>query len=273
MNKPKTASGYLHGFTKTEQDRLLEQAKILEASTFASVDLKKNRHCLEVGCGVGAQTQILLKRFPKLKITAIDASDAQLSVAKARLAKEVKKGRVEFHKANALELPFKNKTFDSAFFCWILEHVSDPVGILKEVRRTLKPGAQVVLSEVFNDSIFLTPHSPALTKYWAAFNAQQIALDGDPYIGVKLGNYLLEAGYKKIDVQMNQFHYDNREPKKRLFFLEYFKELILSAEPELLKSGRVDEKTVSDMKKEIEVFKSHKEAVFFGSWVRATAKA
>jgi len=37
---------------------------------------------LEVGCGVGAQTEILLRRFPKTHVTGIDLNDKQLEAAK-----------------------------------------------------------------------------------------------------------------------------------------------------------------------------------------------
>ncbi len=72
---------YLHGFSPTEQERLRRQAEFAEHAVYRNVDLTDVQHLLEVGCGVGAQTSILLRRFPHLKLTGIDLNDKQLAAA------------------------------------------------------------------------------------------------------------------------------------------------------------------------------------------------
>ena len=79
------SQGYLHGYTKEEQNRLYQQARFLETSVFESIDFSKSKRLLEVACGVGAQTEILLKRFPHIKIDGIDASQEQLHTAEKHL--------------------------------------------------------------------------------------------------------------------------------------------------------------------------------------------
>ena len=69
---------YLHGFDKKEQNRLVHQAQFLEEYVYDGVDLENDSKLLEVGCGVGAQTKILLKRFPDLKIHGVDISQQLL---------------------------------------------------------------------------------------------------------------------------------------------------------------------------------------------------
>lgn len=56
---------YLHGFSATEQARLLKQARLLETTLFNQIDYSGARRLLEVGSGVGAQTEILLRRFSR----------------------------------------------------------------------------------------------------------------------------------------------------------------------------------------------------------------
>ncbi|MFZ9189301.1 MAG: class I SAM-dependent methyltransferase, partial [Algoriphagus sp.] len=77
---------YVHGFDPVEQLRLKEQADFLAPMVFKEVDFSGCTHLLEVGSGVGAQTRILLERFPKLQITCVDASAVQLAQAKINLA-------------------------------------------------------------------------------------------------------------------------------------------------------------------------------------------
>jgi ubiquinone/menaquinone biosynthesis C-methylase UbiE len=271
--KTGVAPGYLHGFTKEEQDRLYRQARFLERSIYAHVDYSKRSRLLEVGCGVGAQTEILLERFPNLTIDGIDAAAAQIGRAKERLATSVKGGRARFHVGDALHLPFAESTFDSAFVCWFLEHVQAPVEILKEIRRTLVAGAVIYCTEVQNASFYVHPYSPATLQYWFAFNDHQWTLKGDPFVGAKLGNYLLSAGYQNIETRVGVEHYDSRAPKHRAQFIEYWTSLLLSGAPGLLDAGRITPEIVEEMKRELEIVKHDPDAVFFYAWFQAKAEA
>lgn len=48
--------------------------------------------------------------------------------------------------ANAHQLPFKKDTFDTVLCLEILEHVKQPLEVLKEINRVLKPGCVLILS-------------------------------------------------------------------------------------------------------------------------------
>ena len=74
---------YLHGYTKKEQKRLYEQARFAENIVYSDIDLSSASELLEVGSGVGAQTEILLRRFPSLHLTGIDYNANQVAQARA----------------------------------------------------------------------------------------------------------------------------------------------------------------------------------------------
>ena len=76
---------YLHGFSQKEQDRLRQQAAFAEHIVYKDINLSNVKNLLEVGCGVGAQSEILLRRFPKLNLTGIDLNDKQLAAATSHL--------------------------------------------------------------------------------------------------------------------------------------------------------------------------------------------
>ena len=115
-----------------EQDRLYRQARYLEHHVFEKIDFAGRSKVLEVGSGVGAQSEVLLRRFPQLKLQGIDAAVSQVERAKKHLATAIQAGKAAFEVGDALHLPYADNSFDGAFVCWMLEHVQNPVGILRE---------------------------------------------------------------------------------------------------------------------------------------------
>src|SRR5258708_39181476 len=82
----KSTRGYVHGFTREEQERLYRQARFLEHRVHEGLPLWRAKNLIEVGCGVGAQTDILLRRYPDLHVTGLDASARNLDRAKRHIA-------------------------------------------------------------------------------------------------------------------------------------------------------------------------------------------
>jgi SAM-dependent methyltransferase len=88
---------------------------------------------LDVGCGTGW----LADHFERY--TGVDASaDA--------VAEAVRRGR-NVRQADVDErLPFEDSQFDAVILKDLLEHVADPVALVREVRRVLRPGGRVFAS-------------------------------------------------------------------------------------------------------------------------------
>jgi ubiquinone/menaquinone biosynthesis C-methylase UbiE len=267
------SSPYIHGFSQTEQARLVTQARLAEPLVFRDIDFGHARQILEVGCGVGAQTSILLRRFPELEVTGVDQSEDQLSAARENLAACAwATDRYTLLQMNAMDLDFELNTFDGAYLCWVLEHIPQPARVLNEVRRVLRPGSRIFVTEVLNASFFLEPYSPNLWKYWMAFNDQQVDSGGDPFIGAKLGNLLLAAGYQQVETKVKSFHYDNRDPARRRAMISFWSDLLMSASDQLIASGRVTAELVSAMNAEVRRVRTDPNAVFFFSFVQARAE-
>ena len=272
MAAPIASPTYLHGFSDTEQSRLVKQARLLEATLFNQIDYTGARRLLEVGSGVGAQTEILLRRFPELHVTGVDLSEAQLAAARANLQNlPWCRDRYELQQADAGNLPFEPRQFDSAFLCWVLEHVPSPARVLSEVRRVLAPGSPVYVTEVMNASFLLHPYSPNVWRYWMAFNDFQYDHGGDPFVGAKLGNLLLAGGFRDVHTDIKTLHLDNREPARRKTMIAFWEELLLSAAEPLLQAGLVSEDVVAGMRREMNEVQNDPDAVFFYSFVQARA--
>ncbi len=265
--------GYLHGFTHREQERLYHQARFMEHRVHEGLPLHRAKRLLEVGCGVGAQTEILLRRFPALHITGIDAAKPNLARAKEHLRRQPwAAGRYELQLADATQLAFGPDSFDAAFLCWVLEHVGDPMRVLSEVRRVLRPGSPVIVTEVQNMSFFIDPYSPQTLAYWLAFNDHQLELGGDPFVGAKLGNLLQAVGFHDIATSVRTIHLDNRAPAERAEMLAFWTDLLLSGADGLLRAGKVSEKVVDGMRQELQQVAHDPNAVFYYSFIQATAR-
>ena len=267
------ADDYLHGFSPEEQDRLRRQARFLEHRIHDRLPFWKCERLLEVGCGVGAQTEILLRHFPELRVTGIDASAPNLECAREYLAGlPWTQDRYQLRQEDAASLELPADEHDGAFLCWILEHVPTPLRVLSEARRVLRVGSPIVVTEVQNASFFIDPYSPHTMAYWLAFNDHQLEIGGDPFVGAKLGNLLLAAGFQDIQTRVGNILLDNRAPGERAEFIAFWTELLLSGAPGLEAAGKVSRETIEGMEAELKRVAHDPNAVFFYSFVQARAR-
>ncbi|WP_255193530.1 methyltransferase domain-containing protein [Natronobeatus ordinarius] len=119
-------------FIWTEEMRT-EALELLEFPDDATV--------LDVGCGTGFATEGLLECVDE--VYAIDQSEHQLEQAYAKFGRT--DGPVHFHRGDAERLPFATNTFDIVWSSGSIEYWPDPVRTLREFRRVLKPGGQVLV--------------------------------------------------------------------------------------------------------------------------------
>ena len=94
---------------------------------------------IDVGCGNGAFTELLVERCAPNEVQGIDPSEAQLAFARARPA-----GRVaEFRQGDAMALPFADGRFDAATLALVISFVPDPRKGVAEMARVVCPGGMV----------------------------------------------------------------------------------------------------------------------------------
>jgi len=264
---------YIHGFSNEEQERLRRQARYGEHLVFKGVNFEDYKHIIEVGSGVGAQTEILLRRYPDLKITCIDVNEPQLESAKKFLTEKPEfKGRYSISKMDAMNMDFESNHFDGAFLCWVLEHVPEAKRVLSEVRRVVKPGGKAFISEVMNSHFFLNPYSPNTWKCWMAFNDFQYDSAGDPFIGAKLGNLLYQVGFQNIQTDIRSWFYDHRTPAKRRKMISNWSDLLLSSAQVLIDNKYIDQATVDKAEEELDLVRNDPDAVYLDSFMQAIAE-
>ena len=172
---------------------------------------------------------------------------------------------------NAKNINLPKDIYDGAFLCWVLEHIPEPIDVLLEVKKVLKPKSKIYVTEVMNSSFFLEPYSPNLWKYWMAFNDYQYDHAGDPFIGAKLGNLLTEAGYQDIQTDIKTWHFDKRNPGERARIISFWKDLLFSAAQQLIDAEYVEKSMIEEVRNELNIVEADPNAVFMYSFMQANA--
>lgn len=113
--------------------------------------LSPNASLLDLGTGTGDLAREALTQVPQARVTAADFTLEMMRVGK-------KNGDLNFSSADALNLPFKDKTFDAVVSGFLMRNVTDVQQALKEQHRTLKPGGRIVVLDTTRPKQnFLTP--------------------------------------------------------------------------------------------------------------------
>src|SRR5215471_17776524 len=110
---------------------------------------------IDVGCGNGAFTQLLIERCAPAEVHGIDPSEGQLAFARARPQARM----AQFGKGDAMALPFPDQRFDAAVMALVIFFVPDPVKGVAEMTRVVRPGGTVA-AYVWDILEAGAPHEP-----------------------------------------------------------------------------------------------------------------
>jgi len=171
----------------------------------AMVGLESGMYALDVGCASGAVTMEMARMTEPATAVGLDISRERLKEAEM-LAGQLKIPNVRFKQGLASEIPFDSDNFDFVWSRFLLEYMSDPVAVIKEMKRVAKPGAPVVSADLDGNCLFHYPIEPDLEAIIHKVMKALAKTGFDPWVGRKLYHYYRQAGFRDIKAFMVPHH-------------------------------------------------------------------
>ncbi|CAK9092900.1 Uncharacterized methyltransferase C1B3.06c [Durusdinium trenchii] len=170
-----------------------------DSAQFLLPFLRPHVKLLDVGCGPGSITRGFASRVSS--VVGVDSSAEVIATAKAKAAErdsEERTGSVTFEVASAYELPYEDETFDVVFAHQLLQHLSEPLRALQEMRRVCKAGGLVAAREVAYSTMQGAPVLPGLHRWREVYMMTARRNGGEPDAGLYLKKWMNSAGFTSL---------------------------------------------------------------------------
>jgi SAM-dependent methyltransferase len=116
-----------------------------------AVAMAPRGEAVDLGCGPGYLVVQLAQRAPGLHVTGVDLADEMLAQGEAYARHAGVGDRVSWRKGDAQQVPFADGSLDLVVSTLSLHHWRDPVAVLDEVARVLRPGGAFLIFDLRRD--------------------------------------------------------------------------------------------------------------------------
>ncbi|RMD83541.1 MAG: class I SAM-dependent methyltransferase [Candidatus Dadabacteria bacterium] len=106
------------------------------------------RQVLDLGAGTALIPIELCRCAARCRVWAVDVSAAMLELARLRVAEARLAGRIVLVRADAKQLPFRAASFDTVISNSIVHHVPEPLAVMTEAWRVVRPGGIVFFRDL-----------------------------------------------------------------------------------------------------------------------------
>jgi SAM-dependent methyltransferase len=208
---PKETAVYTHGHHESVLRSHTWRTAANSAAYFLA-SLKPHMRILDIGCGPGTITADLAALVPQGQVTGVDRVPGVLEQARATAA-----GRglanVNFAVADVQELDYPDDTFCVVHAHQVLQHVSDPVRALREMRRVCKPGGFVAVRDVVYATMTWYPLAEGMDDWLDLYQRVARANGGEPDAGRCLKSWARQAGFTDITASAGTWCYTTEEER------------------------------------------------------------
>jgi SAM-dependent methyltransferase len=158
--------------------------------------LEPGMRLLDVGCGPGTITVDLAARVAPGEVIGVDREPSVIDEAQRLLAPDA---QIEFRTGDVYGLDFPDASFDIVHAHQVLQHLTEPVAALVELRRVLRPGGILAVRDSDYGGFVWAPADPPLDRWMALYHdvCRQNGADADA--GRHLLGWAQAAGFAEIE--------------------------------------------------------------------------
>jgi ubiquinone/menaquinone biosynthesis C-methylase UbiE len=168
------------------------------SAAYVVAQLRPGIRVLDVGCGPGTITVDLAVRVAPGEVIGVDAAADVLDAARAA-AGAAGTANVSFVTGDVYALEYDDASFDLVHAHQVLQHLADPVGALREMRRVCAPGGTVAARDSDYGAMTWYPAVPALDRWLELYQAVARRNRGDPDAGRRLLSWARAAGFAAVE--------------------------------------------------------------------------
>ncbi len=153
---------------------------------------------LDIGSGPGTITLDLASRMTSGRVVGIDNAAEAVQAARQQADREGV-NNVEFAVVgDVYAIDYPDASFDVVHAHQVLQHLSDPVGALTEMRRVCKPGGLVAARDADYAAMTWYPPSDGLTRWLDLYRNLARANAGEPDAGRRLRSWAMQVGFADV---------------------------------------------------------------------------
>lgn len=167
---------------------------IANSAAYLEPHLRPDQRLLDVGCGPGTITVEFAGRLTDGEVIGIDYVPDIITKAAADPATS-DLANLRFAVGDVYALDFDDDAFDIVHAHQVLQHVSDPVAALREMRRVVKPDGIVAIRDADYHAMTWYPGDPVLDRWMDVYQGVARNNDAEPDAGRRLLAWSLEAGF------------------------------------------------------------------------------
>lgn len=211
MNIRKPANErYTHGYHQAIVGSFAQRTAE-ECAAFLLPHLDPEAAVLDMGSGPGTITAGLAGRVRQ--VTGLDFSAEMVESARAYVARQGI-ANATFRVGTAYDLPWGDNHFDVVYAHQLLQHLADPIRVLREAGRVLKPGGLLAVREADYGTMVHGPEEPELLRWRRLYHQVTAANGGEADAGRFLLSWVMKAGFVGPVVTTGTTTYASPEGRK-----------------------------------------------------------
>ena len=180
------------------RERLRVLGRVFQPTTLALLEragVGPGLHCLDVGCGGGDVTRDLARLVgPSGSVVGLDVDATKIELARSESPEAP---NVQF-RVGDLTGGLGEAAYDVIYARFVLTHLLDPRAALGHVGQALRPGGRLIVEDIDYRGSFCEPEIEAFERYEEIYTETARRNGGDPDIGLRIPQLLVEAGFEHI---------------------------------------------------------------------------